>query len=445
MKKKRYLPLLLTATCTVTLLIACGSSAGSATNATSTAASSEAEKAEMTAQTSAPSSSGAAAESTGSEKTAKVQDDDGVIKFGIACPLTGTSATYGELMATGAQIAVDEINKNGGIGGLPVELVKFDDKDDPSEAALVAQRLVDEGDIDFVISHGGSSNTLAAAPIYESAKMPNMAPSSANPSLTEQGYEYFIRYCLRDDRLSPQVIAMLVNNLGIKKIGVIFANNDYGRGNLDAAISTAKKLGAEVVDQETYNPGLEKDFSTIVNKFLAAGVEGVAVYMDHADAGLYFQQAHALGLDVPSVGQSALTYTSMVDLAGADALQNLYMAVTFNPFSNRDIVVKFNQLFDEAYGKDTVPSEPCGNSYDIVNVVKQAYEEGATKENMAQWIKNTTPDKDYTFVVPETLMTQNMSWDANGDSNYIAASIVRVDSDGNFVSDDETIDITGLN
>ena len=238
---------------------------------------------------------------------------------------------------------------------------------------------------------------------------------------------------------------MLVNNLGIKKIGVIFANNDYGRGNLDAAISTAKKLGAEVVDQETYNPGLEKDFSTIVNKFLAAGVEGVAVYMDHADAGLYFQQAHALGLDVPSVGQSALTYTSMVDLAGADALQNLYMAVTFNPFSNRDIVVKFNQLFDEAYGKDTVPSEPCGNSYDIVNVVKQAYEEGATKENMAQWIKNTTPDKDYTFVVPETLMTQNMSWDANGDSNYIAASIVRVDSDGNFVSDDETIDITGLN
>lgn len=121
MKKKRYLPLLLTATCTVTLLIACGSSAGSATNATSTAASSEAEKAEMTAQTSAPSSSGAAAESTGSEKTAKVQDDDGVIKFGIACPLTGTSATYGELMATGAQIAVDEINKNGGIGGLPVE------------------------------------------------------------------------------------------------------------------------------------------------------------------------------------------------------------------------------------------------------------------------------------------------------------------------------------
>lgn len=385
---------------------------------------------------------GSSSDSSSAEGGAEASGD--TIKIGIACPLTGTDATYGELMKSGAEIAIKEINDAGGVNGQMLELVAMDDKNDPSEAALVAQRFVDEGDITMVISHGGSSCTLAAEPIYEAGKMANISPSSSNPELTELGYQCYARYGMRDDRLSPQVVAMLGNNLGLKKIGIIYANNDYGRGNLDSATATAAQLGMEVVAQETYNPGLEKDFSTIISKLQQAGCEGMAVYMDHTDAGLYFQQAHALGFDVPSVGQSGLTYSSMVELAGADALQNLYVALTFNPFSTRDIVVNFNKLFDEEYSTTDVPTEPCGNSYDIVHIVAQALEEGATKDNLCQWIKNTTDDNSGTFTVKEALLGDDLQFDENGDLQPRGASLVKVSPEGEFVEYDETIDLTGV-
>lgn len=366
------------------------------------------------------------------------------IRIGIAAPLTGTSAAYGELMVDGAQIAIDEVNANGGVNGKMLELVKMDDKNDPSEAALVAQRFCDDDTITAVIAHGGSTNTLAGAPIYEAAGMPFIGPSSNNPTLTELGYEYFVRLGLRDDRYGNQVVAMIVNNLGIKKLGVIYANNDYGVGNLEAATAAATSLGAEVVDSETYNPGLEKDFSTIINKLQKAGCEGVVIYADHADAGLYFQQAHALGFDVPHVGQSALTYSQMIDLAGADALQNLYICVTFNPYSDRETVKNFMAKFQEIRPNE-VPSEPCAGSYDIVKIIAEAMSEGATRENLAQWIKNTSPDHTSTFVMEEgCTLKSHMVWDEKGDIEPFGCSVLKVSEDGQFVNTDISVDLTGL-
>lgn len=381
------------------------------------------------------SSSSAATSQTGSQEP---------IRIGIAAPLTGTSASYGELMVDGAQIGIDEINAAGGVNGRMLELVPLDDKNDPSEAALVAQRFCDDESITAVIAHGGSTNTLAAAPIYEEAGMPFIGPSSNNPTITELGYEHFVRLGLRDDRCGNQVVAMLVNNLGIKKIGVIYANNDYGVGNLEGAQTAAEALGAEVVAKETYNPGLEKDFSTIINQLQRSGCEGVVIYADHTDAGLYFQQAHSLGFDVPHVGQSALTYAQLIDLAGADALQNLYICVTFNPYSQRETVTNFMEKF-KAIRPDEVPSEPCAGSYDIVKIIAQAMSEGATKENLAQWVKNTTDAKDYTFTMEEgCTLKDNMVWDEKGDTTPFGCSVLKVSPEGSFVNTEEQVDLTGL-
>ena len=367
------------------------------------------------------------------------------IRIGIAAPLTGTSASYGALMVDGAQIAIDEINAAGGVNGQMLELVQLDDKNDPAEAALVAQRFADDETITAVIAHGGSTNTLAAAPIYEQAGVPFIAPSSNNPELTELGYEYFVRLGLRDDRCGNQVVAMLVNNLGIKNIGVIYANNDYGVGNLEAAQTAAEQLGATVVAQETYNPGLERDYSTIINQLQRAGCEGVVIYADHTDAGLYFQQAHSLGFDVPHVGQSALTYSQMVDLAGAESLQNLYICVTFNPYSERQTNQDFLAKFHEIRPGET-PSEPCAGSYDIVKIIAQAMSEGATKENLAQWIKNYPGlHDDYTFTMEEgCTLAPNMVWDEKGDIQPLSCSVLQVSEDGSFVNTDYSVDLTGL-
>lgn len=370
-------------------------------------------------------------------------DSADVIKFGIGCALTGTSASYGELMLLGAQMAADELNENGGINGKLVEIVAYDDKQDPNEAALVAQRFCDNDEIFAVISHGGSSLTLAAAPIYEAAGMSNMAPSSSASSVTEQGYKYLVRHVIREDRQAPQVMAFLTNNLGCKKVAIIYANNDHGQGNLETSVEVAKELGIEIVASETYIPGTEKDFSALLTKVKKANPDGVAIYADYIEGGMILGQAYQLGLtDIPWVGQSSLTYNKLIELAGADALQNLYMTITFNPYSDRASVKSFMERF-QADRPGEIPSEPCAFSYDIVKVFAQAIESGATKDNLALWIKNLVPGQE-TFVAHDLLLGDEVQWDEKGDVTPRGVDILKVSPEGSFVDTDYKVDVTGL-
>lgn len=377
------------------------------------------------------------------DKTTDVAKGE-TITFGLACPLTGNMASYGELMRLGTQIAVDELNEEGGINGKKISLEVLDDKQDPKEAAIVAQRFCDDKDIFAVISHGGSSLTLAAAPIYENAKMSNMAPSSANATITEQGYEYFVRHVIRDDRQSPQVIAMISNNLNKKDIAVVYGNNDYGRGNLEAARQAAEQLGVNIVAEETFNPGMEKDFSALLTRINRSGAEAVAIYADYNDAGLILGQAHQLKMDdLVWVGQSGLTYKKLIELATPEALQNLYILVTFNPYdTSRPAVTKFMDEF-QAIRPGEIPSEPCAFCYDIIHVFAQAIEAGATKDNLAAFIKNNVEGQEQ-FVARDILLGDEVIWDSKGDVTPRGVEVLIVSPEGDFENTDHKVDITGL-
>jgi len=375
-----------------------------------------------------------------------VSGDQGTYKIGIGCALTGTSATYGAMMKCGAEMAIAEINEAGGVNGRQLELVALDDKQDASEAALVAQRFADMDDLQFVIAHGGSALTLAAGPIYESAKLPFFSCCSSSPSLTQQGWEYYVRFGTRDDGVAPSCVAFLKNNLGFSKIGILYENTDSGVGNYQSCIKTAEQLGVEIVCAETYNTGLEKDFSTIINKFQRSGCEAMCIYMAHDDAGLYLNQAHSLGFDLPTAGCSGIAYATTVEIAGADAMQNVYMLLAFNPYSERDFAKQLNAHFDIAWNTEDLPSEPCGISYQIIYAWKQAIEEGATKENVAQWIKNTTDAKDYIFKIDpaHALQGDDVHFEEDGDQVLGGISIIKVDEKGDFYDYNLEVDSTGV-
>lgn len=414
---KKTLALILATALSLTCMAGCSSKGPSASGATNSSASGSAGSGGNTAET---------------------------LKIGIGCPLTGNSASYGELMKLGAELAAEELNANGGVNGQMVEIVAYDDKQDPKEAALVAQRFCDNEDIFAVISHGGSSLTLAAAPIYEAAGLTNMAPSSSASSVTEQGYEYLVRHVIREDRQAPQVIGFMANNLGFQKIAIVYANNDHGQGNLETSLEVAEQLGIEVVATETYNPGVEKDFSALLTKVKRANPDGIAIYADYTEGGMILGQAYQLGMeDMVWVGQSSLTYNRLIELAGVEALQNLYMTVTFNPYSSRDSVVKFMDEF-QALRPGEIPSEPCAFSYDIVKVYAQAIEAGATKENLALYIKNLVPGQE-PFVAYDLLLGDEVQWDSKGDVTPRGVEMLKVSPEGSFVSTDIAVDVTGIN
>src|SRR5262245_51392618 len=120
------------------------------------------------------------------------------VVIGVAGPMTGDRAWYGEQMQRGAELAVADINAAGGVLGQKVQLVAADDYCDPEQAIAAARKLVNQGVV-FVVGHFCSGASIAASEVYAAAGVLEISPISSNPMLTELGRANVFRVAPRDD------------------------------------------------------------------------------------------------------------------------------------------------------------------------------------------------------------------------------------------------------
>ena len=121
------------------------------------------------------------------------------IKIGIAGPLTGPVAQYGDMQFTGGKMAVEQINKAGGIKGKQIEAVIYDDACDPKQAVAIAIKVINDG-VKFVVGHFNSGVAIPASEVYAENGILVVTPAATNPQFTEAGLWNTIRVCGRDDQ-----------------------------------------------------------------------------------------------------------------------------------------------------------------------------------------------------------------------------------------------------
>lgn len=364
------------------------------------------------------------------------------IRIGLACALSGASAAYGNFQRWAAELAVKEVNDAGGVNGRKVELVVLDDAQDEAQAPIVAQNFCDDPTIIGVVAHGGSSLSAATQPIFEEAGLCNIAPASSSNYLSDLGMTQWLRIVVSDLAQAPRMAAFAKNNLGCSKMAIIYSNTDAGIGIVDNIEAVSGGLGLKIVGKETYNPGTESDFSTLITKVKSLGADVICLQSNYQDGGIILKQMHELGLDLPVVSLSTLTYRATVELAGIDALQNTYCVCTFNPFSEAEINKGFLEKYTAEFGDREIPSSPCGLTYDAVNVICEAIWQGATRENLADWIMNRIPGQ--SFVMENNmLLGPRVTWADNGNVDSFVSSVIRVDENGDFVPFGD-VDTTGL-
>lgn len=114
------------------------------------------------------------------------------IKIAMAGPVTGAVAQYGEMQFIGAKMAIEQINKAGGVNGAQLEGVVYDDACDPKQAVAVANKIVNDG-AKFVVGHLCSSSTQPASDIYEDEGILMITPAATSPEITARGYELIFR------------------------------------------------------------------------------------------------------------------------------------------------------------------------------------------------------------------------------------------------------------
>ncbi len=309
------------------------------------------------------------------------------IKFGVAGPMTGSAAAYGESQLNGVKIAVTEINEAGGINGRPIEIVPGDDQCDPTQAANVAQKFVADPDIFAVIGHVCSSASLAAGPIYDQAGLTMITGSSTNPVVTEQGWTHIFRTITTDADQGPEMAKLGIDVLGLKRFAIIFANHDYGRGLRDATVPAIEARGGEVVAVETYAPGETTDFSAQLTKIAEAKPDALVLLTDYAEGGLIAGQRMQHGLEnVTVIASAGNAHQEYVNLAGKDAAEGNLLVVYYNPDSDDPATVEFNKKYVARWGALPTAEIPVFN-YEVVYILKEAIEKGATRETLPEVLR----------------------------------------------------------
>lgn len=248
------------------------------------------------------------------------------VTIAVAGPMTGSSASGGEQFRQGAEAAVADINKAGGLLGQRVALMVADDACDPKQAVAVANQITARR-VPFVFGHYCSGSTIPASLVYAEENTLQITISS-NPLVTERGISTLFRLTGRDDQQGAVAVKFLTDHFPGKKVAVVDDQSTFGRG---LAVSVGDRLAAEgklpVVLRASIVAG-ERDFSALVSRLKSAGAEIVYFGGYHTEAGLILRQGREAGARYSLFGADPLATTEFSQVAGAAAEGTLY---TFSP------------------------------------------------------------------------------------------------------------------
>ncbi len=249
------------------------------------------------------------------------------IIIATAGPMTGQYASFGEQMKTGAEQAVADINAAGGINGEMLKLEVGDDACDPKQAVAVANQFAGEGVV-FVAGHFCSGSSIPASAVYADEGIVQISPASTNPKFTdERPGPGIYRVCGRDDQQGAFAGKYLMDNFADKKIAFINDKTAYGKGLADETQAAFEKAGGKPALVESYTAG-EKDYSALVSKLKAEGINVLYIGGYHTEAGLMARQAKEQGMDLQIISGDALVTDEYWAITG-DAGEGTLM--TFSP------------------------------------------------------------------------------------------------------------------
>lgn len=246
------------------------------------------------------------------------------IKVGIAGPVTGPVAQYGDMEFTGGLMAVEQINAAGGIKGKKLEAIKYDDACDPKQAVAVANKVVNDG-VKYVIGHLCSDSTLPSSDVYEDEGILMITPAATAPKITERGYNLVLRTTGLDSDQGPTAANYITSVIKPKTIAVIHDKKQYGEGIATSVHETLKKNGANIVDFEGVTAG-DKDFSALIAKLKKLNVDFVYYGGYHPELGLILRQSAEKGFTAKFMGPEGVGNKDISAIAGK-ASEGMYVTM----------------------------------------------------------------------------------------------------------------------
>jgi branched-chain amino acid transport system substrate-binding protein len=280
--------------------------------------------------------------------------------IGVSGPLTGQNAQYGAQWKKGFDLALEEINAQGGVKGRPLTYGFQDSQSDPRQSVTVAQKFVSDPKIVVEVGDFSSTASMAASPIYQRAGLVQFGFTNSHPNFTKGG-DYMWSNSISQADETPRLVKYAAD-LGLKRLAVLYLNTDWGRAAEKIFVDTAPKYGIEIVDTEGYQPD-EKDFRSTLVRVRDAKPDGVALISYYADGALIARQVRDVGLTQPLVAIGSVYSPKFIELGGP-ASEGVFTESNFFPGDTKPQVQDFVQKFKAKYNEE--PDDFNAVAYDTM-------------------------------------------------------------------------------
>jgi branched-chain amino acid transport system substrate-binding protein len=365
---------------------ACSSSSSSSSTTATTAAGS--------ATTAVASGTGGCAPGSGAAVSG------GSINIGFFGALTGANAQLGINIRNGVKLAVDQYNAKG--GSPKVVLKEYDSAGDPTQAPQLARTAISDH-VAAIIGPAFSGESKVADPILEQGNIVSISPSATDDSLSNNGWKCWHRIIGKNAAQGAAAEQYISQKIKAKTIAVIDDNSQYGKGIADVVRGDVGADSITVGDSESIDPN-SQDYSSTVNKVVAAKVDAVFYGGYYAEAGRLLKQLRDAGYKNPFVSDDGAADQKLVDAAGTSAAEGALTTLASGDITKIPAAAKFVTDYTAAY--KTGPATYSGEGFDATNDVLAAIAAGKTT---AGDINAYIDSNSYTGV------TKTISFDTHGD------------------------------
>lgn len=296
---------------------------------------------------------------------------DKVFKIGGIGPVTGAAAVYGLAVKNGAQIAVDEINADGGINGYQIEFNFQDDEHDAEKSVNAYNTLKDWG-MQVLMGTVTSAPCVAVADKTYADNMFQITPSGSSVECAQNPNVF--RVCFSDPDQGVASATYIAENKLAEKIAVIYDSSDvYSSGIYEKFASEAANQGLEIVDAEAFTADSNKDFSTQLQKAKDAGADLVFLPIYYTEASLILKQADTMGYAPKFFGCDGMDGILQVENFDTKLAEGLMLLTPFAADAQDELTQKFVTSYKKNYGE--TPIQFAADAYDAIYAIKAAMEE----------------------------------------------------------------------
>lgn len=284
------------------------------------------------------------------------------IIIGVAWPFASDQSLFEE----GIDMATQEINQEGGIGGKKLTLLKLDDASEVTTGMAVAKRLTESGSVRAMIGHKSSYISIPASAIYEEAGLVMLSPSSTAPELTRKDGKSTFRLIPSDEVVAKKVAEYLAEQ-GLKNIVLFYTEDSYGKGLADAFEDQSIQQGITVVDRFSNYSGT-KELERMESKWRAFGYDGFFIAASITEGSKFIYDIGQASIDGIFTGGNALDYSGLMEGAGVGK-EHIVIGSIFDPGASKE-AEDYNQSFTDRYGQS--PDIYAALGYDSVKILADA-------------------------------------------------------------------------